>query len=126
MTEGPFVPDAHAILYEIPQIGIAANKPDQLVHYTFPMHPFCGHEWEAFLQVEAHLVAKNGTGSCAGSISLYGAVVEYMLQQVMIGLHGVYFPAGGILDKKVPFALAAANYRFLPKVAQASFLAEVP
>ena len=62
---GPFVPDAHAVVLEVLDVGIARQEPKQLVDDTLHVQLLSGHQGEAFAEVEAHLVTKNT--SCSGS-----------------------------------------------------------
>ena len=55
---GPFVPDAHAIFLQITDIGVALQKPQQLVNDRAQMAFFGGDQREALGKVEAHLVAE--------------------------------------------------------------------
>ena len=64
---GPFVPNPHAVVLEVLDVGIALQKPQQLMDDGAQVQFFGGQHRKAFLQIKAHLVAKtpDGTSSCA-------------------------------------------------------------
>jgi len=75
---GPFIPDLYPMVVEVSCIGIAIEKPEQLMNDGFQVKFFGGHQWETILQVKAHLVTKStyGTGPC--TVLLAGSVLQHM------------------------------------------------
>ena len=63
---GPLVPNADAVVLEVLDVGVALQKPQQLVDDRTQVQLFGGQHRKAFLQIKTHLVAKtpDGTGSC--------------------------------------------------------------
>ena len=54
---------------------------------TFCMQLFCGQQWKSLAQIKAHLISKNTQCSGAGSVRFGHAIVQQMLQQIMVLLH---------------------------------------
>ncbi len=86
---GPFVPDGYVIFFQVADVGVAFEKPKQLVDDGAQVELFGGEQGEALGEVETHLVAEHGTGAGAGAVGFVGAVAEDVLHEVEIGLHGV-------------------------------------
>ena len=84
---GPFVPDGYVIFVQIFDVGVAAQKPQQLVDDGAQVQFFGGEKREAILQLEAHLVAEHRAGAGAGAVGFVGAVFENVAHQVEIGFH---------------------------------------
>ena len=85
---GPFVPDAHTVLLQIFHIGVAFEKPQQLVDNRFEVQLLGGEQGEPVVQVESHLIAEYAMGTRARAVLFEDTVVEHMLQQVEILFHG--------------------------------------
>lgn len=49
---------------------------------TFNMDLLGGNQWKSFLEVKAHLVAKNADGTRARAVCFLCAVVKNMLQEI--------------------------------------------
>ena len=86
---GPFVPDGDVVFFQVADVGVAFEKPKELVDDGAQVELFGGEQGEALGEVEAHLVAEYGTGAGAGAVGLVGAVAEDVLHEVEVGLHGV-------------------------------------
>jgi hypothetical protein len=52
------------------------------------MQLFGGYQWEAFLQVKPHLVAKRADGAGAGTVTFRNTGIQNMLQKLVVLLHG--------------------------------------
>jgi hypothetical protein len=76
-------------LAEVAYVGIARNEPNELVKYAFEVQLLGGNHWETFGQIETHLVAKNTTGSGAGSVGFVAAFAEYPLHEFVVLTHGL-------------------------------------
>ena len=79
---GPFVPDAHPMLLEPADVGIAGNEPQKLVDDRFQVHFLGGEEGKAVLQVEAHLVAEHTLRTGARAVFLEDAVCTDVPEEV--------------------------------------------
>src|SRR5262249_16998915 len=85
----PFVPDGDAVLVEVADIGVAGEKPQQLVNDGFQVHFLGRQQREAGRKIEAHLVAEHGQRAGAGAVMLLRAVAQDALHQVEVLAHGV-------------------------------------
>ena len=85
----PLVPDGDAVLVEIVDIGVAGEKPEQLVDDRFQMQLLGGGEREAVGEVEAHLVAEDRQRAGAGAVVLLRTVGEDPFHQVVVLAHGL-------------------------------------
>ena len=85
---GPFIPDADFVFVEVSGVGVAFEKPEQLVDNGAQVQFLGRQAGEAFAQVEARLGSEDGIGAGAGAVAAELAVVEYVLEQVEILLHG--------------------------------------
>src|ERR1051325_11178125 len=84
---GPFVPDSHAVLVEIFDVGIAAEKPEQFVDDRFEMELLRGEEWKACVERKAGLRAENGISAGACSVGFEFALLENEREQIKVWLH---------------------------------------
>ena len=84
---GPFVPDADLMVVQVPDVGVAAEHPQQLVDDGLQVHLLGGDQREALLEVETHLVAEHADGARARAVAFLHAVVEDVLEQVEVLLH---------------------------------------
>jgi len=94
---GPGVPDFDAVLLQVGDVGVALEKPQQLVDDRFEVQFFGGQHREAGSEVVADLPAEERAGAGAGAVALGRAVVEDVLQEVEVGPHAgsVNQPRGG-------------------------------
>ena len=86
---GPFVPDRDAVLVEIFDIGVAAQKPEQLVDDRFDVQLLGGDERKAALQIEPHLMAEDRAGADAGAVAFFDALGEHAFHQIEILTHRI-------------------------------------
>jgi hypothetical protein len=83
----PFVPDRHAVLVEIFDVGVAAQEPEQLVNDGLGVD-FLGREQrEIISQIEACLGAKHGIRAGARAVGLELSMFEDMPQQIEVLNH---------------------------------------
>ena len=85
----PFIPNAHTPLLQPMCIGVAAQKPQQLVDDALQVDLLRREKRETVLKIEAHLVSEDADGAGAGAIALLNTLVQYALQQVKILLHNL-------------------------------------
>ena len=82
----PLVPDGHAVLVEILDVGVAAQKPEQFVDDGFEVH-FFGREQRKALASETHLGAEHGKVPVPVR-SDFLSMLEDMPQEFEILAHG--------------------------------------
>ncbi len=83
----PFVPDGDSVLVQPTDIGIAAQKPQQLVGYRFEMDFLGSEQRETGRQIIAHLLAEQAAGSGAGAVGFGRTRFEHEAQQVLVWRH---------------------------------------
>ena len=84
----PFVPDAHAVIVEILDVGVAGEEPEQLVDDRLEVQLLGRQQRKAFGQIEAQLMAEHRERAGAGAVALLHAVGENVLHQIEILAHG--------------------------------------
>ena len=75
------------MLLQVLHVGVALQKPKQLIDDRLQVELLRGQEREALLQVEAHLVAKHADRARTRSILFLYALVEHPVKQVKILFH---------------------------------------
>ena len=75
----PFVPDADFVVVEVLHIGVATEKPQQLVDDGAQVQLLGGEEGKAVVEVEAHLVAESAEGARPGAVVFGHTIGEHML-----------------------------------------------
>ena len=83
----PFVPNRHAVLVEIFDVRVAAQKPEQLVDDGFEVNLLGRDERETVLQGKTHLRAEHGIRARAGAVGLGFSVLQNVSQQIEILNH---------------------------------------
>src|SRR6185437_9090307 len=92
---GPLVPDAHTVLFQVGDVGVAAQEPDQLVHDRFQMQLLGGDQRKTLREIEAHLPAEHAARAGAGAVSLDGTVLQHFTQQIEVRTHGYFLAEPG-------------------------------
>jgi hypothetical protein len=85
---GPLVPDGHAVLAQPADVGVTAQKPQQLDDDRAQVQLLGRDQREALRQIETQLPADHAAGAGAGAVGLHRAVLEHVAQQIEVGLHG--------------------------------------
>src|SRR3981081_1945534 len=85
---GPLIPDGHTMVIEIFDVGVAGEKPKQLIDDRLEMKLFCRGERKTLTQVEAHLVPEHRQGSRAGTVLFHGTAGKNSLDQIQVLAHG--------------------------------------
>jgi hypothetical protein len=67
-----------------PGIAVAAQEPQQLEDDRLQVHLLRRHQREAFVQVEAHLVAEDALGAGAGAVGLGHAMHGDVAHEVFV------------------------------------------
>ncbi|AEW75054.1 hypothetical protein EcWSU1_03626 [Enterobacter ludwigii] len=84
----PFVPDRDVVFMQIRNVGIALQEPEQFMNDRAQVAALCRHQRKTFLQIEAHLVAKNGERAGTGTVIFRRALIEHFFHQFKILFHG--------------------------------------
>ena len=84
---GPFVPDAHAVVVEVFDVGVAGQEPQQLMDDRFDVQLLGGGEREAGAKIEAHLMAEHRNRAGAGAVALLHAVRQHVFHQFEVLPH---------------------------------------
>lgn len=85
---GPFVPDANSVFFQVTDVGIALQKPQQLVNDRAQVQLLGGKHRKAGAEVEAHLPAEHRARTRTGAVCFWGALFENMAHQVKVLSHG--------------------------------------
>ena len=100
---GPFVPDGAAALLQPFHIAVAAQKPQQLKDDGLQVHLLGRDQGEAFIEVEAHLVAEHAARARARAraVGLGRAMLEHMAHKgFVLAAHGAQGAGGGVHGAK--------------------------
>ena len=68
------IPDVYTIVYQVLDIGIATQKPQQLIDDTLEEELLSSNQRKALAEVETHLVAKDSLGTCSCSVATNNAL----------------------------------------------------
>lgn len=83
----PFVPNRYAVIVQILDVRVAAQKPQELVHDRTRVKLFGRYQRKPIMQIEAHLVAENTSGSGSRPIAFFDAGIDDMTKKIEILLH---------------------------------------
>ena len=83
----PFIPNGNVVVFQVFDVGIAFEKPKQLMNNRAQMQFFGSQQRKAFTQIKTHLVTKHGTRAGAGTVGFVDTIVENMAHKVVIGFH---------------------------------------
>src|SRR5207244_9942169 len=78
----PFIPNAHAVFFQVSNICFAFQKPKQFINDTFQMQLLCSDKWKSFLNIKPHLITKTTQRSCASTIGFFNTIIKYMLKKI--------------------------------------------
>ncbi|BCI71056.1 hypothetical protein SPKIRA_18860 [Sphingomonas paucimobilis] len=84
----PFVPDAHLLLLQPADIGVAAQEPEQFDDDRAQMQLLGGQDGKTLGQIEAHLVAEDRQRAGAGAVHLLHTLGQHPVHEVEILAHG--------------------------------------
>ena len=85
---GPLVPDRDSILFQIGNVGVASEEPQQFMDDGFQMQLLGRDQRKALPEIEAHLVAEDGFRARARPVGLGHALGEDAAEEVLILAHG--------------------------------------
>src|SRR5262245_34846988 len=83
----PFVPNRYAMIVEVLDVGVACQKPEQLIDDRLEMQFLGGCEGKSLRQIESHLVPEHRQRPGAGTVMLFDAVSKNVLHQVEVLAH---------------------------------------
>ena len=83
----PLIPDGDAVLVEVADIGIACDKPEQLVDNGLQVDFFGRKQRKTRRKVEAHLITEYAPGTYARTVFFRSTVSQDMPQQIEILFH---------------------------------------
>lgn len=83
----PFIPNGHAVLLQVADIGATFQEPEQLVDDGAQVQLFRGEAGEAFAEVEARLPPEHADGARAGAVIATDTVRQHIIQQVKVLFH---------------------------------------
>ena len=78
----PLVPDAYPVLFQVLDVRVAAQKPQQLVDDRAQVNLLGRDDRQPVFEVEAHLVAEGADGAGSGAVLFGGPVAEDVIQEV--------------------------------------------
>jgi hypothetical protein len=81
---GPFIPNGDATFTQPIVVALARQKPQKFLNDGAQMNLFGGDQRKAFVEVKAHLVAKNAGGAGAGSVGFEDAMVVDMAHEIFV------------------------------------------
>ncbi len=84
---GPFIPDGNAIGFEIADVGIAVQEPDQFMHDRFQMQTLGGDERKPGAQIEPDLPAEQRAHASSGAVAFSDAAFQRFTEEIEIGAH---------------------------------------
>ena len=76
---GPVVPDRDAVVFQIFNVGLAPQEPEQFMHDRPEGKPLGGQHRKARCEIEAHLMAEDRQRAGARAVALLHAVLENVL-----------------------------------------------
>ncbi len=91
---GPFVPNADAVVFEVFDIGVTIEEPQEFVNDGFEVQLFGGDKREAFAQVIAALHAEVRNRPRSGAIIAWNALFHHGFECVEVFLHRCPLPVG--------------------------------
>ena len=77
---GPLILYSHTVFLQIFHIGVAIEKPQQLVDNRLEVQFLGGKQWESVGEIETHLVAENAACAGAGAVAFERAVGHHMIE----------------------------------------------
>ena len=84
---GPLVPDMDVVLLKVFNVCVALQKPQQFMHDALPVNLFRRDERKALGEIEAHLSAKDRTGTDTRPIHAIHAVLFHVTKQIEVLPH---------------------------------------
>ena len=84
----PLVPNRNLVLAKVADIGVAFEKPEQLVNDRAQVKLFRRDQRESLAEIKPFLRAENGIGAGASAVGFEFSLVENKLEKPVILLHG--------------------------------------
>ena len=83
----PLVPDGHAMLFQVLDVRITGNKPQQFVYDGLQMNLLGGKQRKPLRKVEPHLISENALSADTRAVMFDDSVFPYVAKQVKILFH---------------------------------------
>ena len=109
---GPFIPDRDPVFVQVPDVGVPAQEPQQLVDDRFDVELLGGQQRESFRQRKPCLRAKHRVGAGAGAVRFEFSFLQHQAKQFVILQH----------SDRASISLVKSN----PDPAQARIALELP
>lgn len=103
VLEWPFIPYSDIIIYEIFDIGISREKPEEFMDDAFRKYFFCRQKRKSFREIASELIAKNTTRTRSSTIVSVNTVIHDMLQKIEILLHNIIGKEFELLYEKLSY-----------------------
>ena len=113
---GPFIPDADAVFFQVGNVGVALQKPEQFMHDRLQVQLLGGHHREAIGQIKTGLPAENRASSCAGAVRFVVPRIKDVAHQVEILLHEDRLAKGQRVILPLPRNRSTRSRLFCPYV----------
>jgi hypothetical protein len=84
----PFVPYRNIVFLQISDIGIALEKPQELVDDGFQVQFLGSHHGKPVCQIEPHLMAEDAIGTGSRAVVFPDAILAHAVEEIEILLHG--------------------------------------
>ena len=84
----PFIPDFHAVLVEVGDVGVPGEKPQQLVNDRLEVELLRSEQGKAPFEIATHLIAEYAPGARTRAVGLFHAVVEDVSEKIEVLSHG--------------------------------------
>ena len=83
----PLVPDGHAVLFQVLDVRVTGNEPQQFVYDRLQMNLLGSQQRKAFREVKPHLVTENALCADTRAVMFDDSVFPYVAKQVKILFH---------------------------------------
>lgn len=77
---GPFVPDRHAMVTQVFDVGVAGQKPQKFVDDRLEVQLLGRQKRKSLCEVEAHLMTKNRSCPSSSAIRSIDTFVDYLVE----------------------------------------------
>ena len=85
----PLIPYSHTMLLKVMHVGVATQKPQQLVDDRLEVELLGGEQGEAVSKIEAHLIAEHAHRARSRAVCLCGTLGKDAVKERKILLHDI-------------------------------------
>jgi hypothetical protein len=96
----PFIPNRYAVIFEILNVGVAPQKPEQFVDDRFDVQLLRREQWEVFPQIETRLCTKDRQCAGAGAIGARLTLLADKAEKIMILAHARNYRSDDVRQSK--------------------------